>query len=203
MNSGDAGTFKLTATDDKGFVTSADPLQAAIPAAGSATLTVVLEPPGDAAPGTSDALTVRAESVGTPGLENFASLTSVVVREPASTTTIVSTTTTTVSSSTTTTFPCRTARCTIDAGLHGPECAGQVLPAAIRKKLDRATSLIDRAGNSPAKKARHLLGQAKRLLDLAGKAAGKAAKGRKPKLTKECAAEIQRATLTVGSGLQS
>jgi len=39
---------------------------------GRRTLTVVLEPAANTAPGTSDALTVRAEAVGTPGIENFA-----------------------------------------------------------------------------------------------------------------------------------
>lgn len=220
MNAGDAGTFNLTATDDKGFVVSADPPQADIVASGSANLAVVLQPPADAAPGTSDALTVRAESAGTPGLQNFASVTSVVVQEETtststtstttsttsttSTTTTrpISTTTTSVSSSTTTTRPCTTPRCTIDAGLRGPECADEIVPAAIRKNLDRATSLIDRAVNDPPKKARSLLKQAKQALGLAGKAAGKAAKGKKPKLSKECAAAIQRAAGTVRNGLR-
>ena len=75
------------------------------------------------------------------------------------------------------------------------------MPPAIRKKLDRATSLIDRAGTTPPEKARPLLKQTKHVLTLAGRAARKAAKGRKPKLTKECAAAIQRATGTVVSGL--
>ena len=54
------------------------------------------------------------------------------------------------------------------------------------------------AGNSP-KKAKRVLKEAKHLLSLAGKAAGKAAKGRKPKLTQDCAAAIQRAIATVRS----
>ena len=36
----------------------------------------------------------------------------------------------------------------------------------------------------------------------AGRAAGNAAKGRKPKLTSDCAGAIQRAAGAVGSGLQ-
>jgi hypothetical protein len=66
MNLTDAGTFNLTATDDKGFIVSTDPSQATIPASGSTDPTVVLQPPANVAPGTSDALTVLAESVGTP-----------------------------------------------------------------------------------------------------------------------------------------
>src|SRR6266566_5473523 len=88
-NAGATDTFDLTAMDDKGFITSATPSQVMIPSGGSTTLTVVVGPPPNAALGTSDALTVRAASTGTPGLENFASLTSVVVEiaVPSTTTT--------------------------------------------------------------------------------------------------------------------
>src|SRR5262249_15266968 len=155
-NHGDAGTFDFSATDDQVFITGADPAQANIPAGGMVELTVVLEPPADAAPGTSDALTVRARSAGTPGRENFASLTSVVAAMETTTTTsstatstsstmrpsTATTTTTTAASSTSTTVPCTTPRCTIDAALHGP-CDGQTIPASVRKKLDQATTIID------------------------------------------------------------
>jgi hypothetical protein len=103
--------------------------------------------------------------------------------------------------STTTTLPCTTPRCTIDAALHGPECGDENVPSSIRKRLDRATSLIDGTANDPPKKARRHLRQATHLLKAAGRAAGKAAKGKKPKLTKDCAAAIQRAAGAVGSGL--
>jgi hypothetical protein len=63
------------------------------------------------------------------------------------------------------------------------------------------TSVLEQAGDDSSKKARHLLLQAKHALVLAGKAAGKAAKGKKPKLTKDCAAAIQRAAGIVSSGL--
>ncbi|HLK10174.1 MAG TPA: hypothetical protein VKW76_02210 [Candidatus Binatia bacterium] len=106
-----------------------------------------------------------------------------------------------MTTTTTTTLPCTTARCTIDAGLHGPECGDEIVPAAIGKKLNQAMRLIERAAGSPRKKAKRLFKQAKRLLKLAGKAAGKAARGRKPKLTKDCAGAIQRASSVVGSGL--
>jgi hypothetical protein len=184
-NAGAAGTFDLIAADDKGFVTSATPSQANLGAGASADFTVVLQPPADAATGTSDALTVRAASTSTPGLENFAVLTSVVV--PTTSTTITTTTTTT-----TTTLPCTTPRCTFDAALHGPACGDETVPALITKKLDRATDLLDRA-DQIAKKAKRLRRQAKHVLGGARKAAGKAAKGKKPKLTAECAAAIQQA----------
>ena len=179
MNFGDAGTFNLTATDDKSFIISADPPQVTIPSAGSADLTVVLQPPADAMPGTSDALTVRAESVGTPGLENFASLTSVVLEvETTSTTTTsststtsqtattttsptttmpsISTTTTSVVSPTTTTRPCTTPRCTIDAALGGPECGDEIVPPPIGKKLDRAITLLEPLGRQLAEEGETL-----------------------------------------------
>src|SRR5262249_26534242 len=208
MNLGGADTFTLTATDDKGFLVSADPSQATIPSGASATLTVVLEPPANTAPGTSDALTVRAESIATAGLQNFAALTSVVVLPEAvststtSTTTSPASTTTTQAVGTTTTLPCTTPRCTIDAALHGPECGDENVPSAIRKKLERATSLIDGAASDPPKKAKRHLKQASHLLKGAGRAAGKAAEGKKPKPTKDCATAIQRAAGAVSSGLQ-
>jgi hypothetical protein len=185
-NAGAAGTFDLIATDDKGFVTSATPSQANLGAGASADFTVVLQPPADAATGTSDALTVRAASTNTPGLENFAALTSVVVPTTSTTTSPPTTTTTT------TTLPCTTPRCTFDAALHGPACGDETVPASITKKLDRATDLLDRADQT-AKKAKRLRRQAKHVLGGARKAARKAAKGKTPKLTAECAAAIQQA----------
>src|SRR5262249_25579964 len=100
-NAGADDTFDLTATDDKGFVASADPAQVPIAGGAWAQLPVVLQPPADATPGTSEALTVRAASAGTPGVENFAALTSVV--EP-----VDAPTTTTITSTTSTTLPCTT-----------------------------------------------------------------------------------------------
>jgi hypothetical protein len=190
-NAGAAGTFDLTATDVGGFVTSATPSQANIGTGASADFTVVLQPPTDAATGTSDALTVRATSSGTPGLENFAVLTSVVV--PTTTTTVTPTTSTT-------TLPCTTPRCRIDAALHGPACGDETVPRSITKKLDRGTTLLDRA-DQHAKSAKRLRRQAKRAFTSAGKAAGKAAKGKKPKLSAECAAAIQDAIAAIVADL--
>jgi len=75
------------------------------------------------------------------------------------------------------------------------------VPTGITKKLNRAESLIEQAGSSPPKKAKRLLKQAKSVLNLAAKAASKAAKGKKAKLTAGCAASIQRAAAGVRSGL--
>jgi von Willebrand factor A domain-containing protein 7 len=215
-NAGAAGTFDLTATDANGFVTSATPSQANVGAGASADFTVILQPPADVATGTSDALTVRATSTGTPGLENFAALTSVVVPVPTTTTpTTVTTTTTTTATTTTpttvtpttvttktstTTLPCTTPRCTIDAALHGQACGDETVPRSITKRLDRGTTLLDRADQHP-KSAKRLHRQVKHVLRSAGKVAGKAAKGKKPKLSAECALAIQHAIAAVVAGL--
>jgi hypothetical protein len=89
----------------------------------------------------------------------------------------------------------------LEGALDGGTCRGETVPAAITTKLARAEGLIDRAANSPPKKAKRLLKQAKVLLRGAAKAAGKAAKRKKPKLSTGCAATIQQATDGVRSGL--
>ncbi len=160
----------------------------------------MLEPGAGTAPGTSDVLTVHAASAATAGLENLASLTSVVAGDETTSTSTTSTSTST--SSTSSTVSCTTPRCVIDAALHGPACGSLTVPAAILKKLDRAPGLIEQADSSPVKQARRLRKQAKKGLVAAGKAAGKVAKGKKPTLTAECAGAIQRATGIVVGGLQ-
>jgi len=52
------------------------------------------------------------------------------------------------------------------------------------------TSVVVQLDAASTTTRRHLVEHAKRVLELPGKAAGKAAKGRKPKLTKEFAAAI-------------
>ena len=113
----------------------------------------------------------------------------------------MTTTTSTIPRPATTTVPCGTARCTLDAALQSPECAGQAVPRNITKKLDQATRLIEQARSSGAKKAKRLLEHAKTTLNLAVKAAERAAKGRQPKLTAACAASIERAADGVRGGL--
>jgi hypothetical protein len=105
------------------------------------------------------------------------------------------------SSTTTTTLPCLTARCILDRALHGPECAGGTVPAKITKKLDAAVHLIEQANSAPAKKAKRLVKRAKSTLKVAEKAARKAAKGKKPKLSSGCAAAIGAAVDGVRGGL--
>lgn len=96
---------------------------------------------------------------------------------------------------------CRSARCTLEAALHGADCAGQVVPAPIVRKVDRAVALIELAATSPPKKARRLLGHAAGSLSQVGKAATRAAKGRKPRLTPGCATTIGRTVKGMRSSL--
>jgi cell division septum initiation protein DivIVA len=84
-------------------------------------------------------------------------------------------------------------RCLLDAGLQSAACSGQTIPAAITNKFDQVTQLAEQAGASSPKKAKRLLQHAKRVLVLAGHAAKKATRGKKPKLTSDCAAAIEGA----------
>jgi uncharacterized delta-60 repeat protein len=110
-------------------------------------------------------------------------------------------TATSSTTTTTSTLPCTTARCTIEATLRGPECAGETVPRIVTRKLDRAIGWLRRAESGPPGQASRSLGQAKHALERAGKAAGRAAKGRRPKLTPSCATAIRHAAGTVMSGL--
>ena len=91
---------------------------------------------------------------------------------------------------------------TLDAVLRGAACGSESVPGAITSKFARATSLLERAyQESKAKTAKRLRGQAKHVLGGARKAARKAAKGKKPKLSATCAAAIQQAVADVTAGL--
>jgi hypothetical protein len=74
------------------------------------------------------------------------------------------TTTTTVpgATTTTTTLPCTTARCSLDASVASPACAGQVVPSSVTAKLDQAATFIEDAGTRPAKQTGRLLKRARR-----------------------------------------
>jgi hypothetical protein len=123
----------------------------------------------------------------------------------SSTTTMASSTTTTASSTTmapttsslptpiTTTLPCTTARCALNAALASPACAGQTIPGSVTAKLTQAGNLIDQAATSSAKTAHKLLQKAKKALRQAGTKATRAAKGKKPKISGNCAVAITSA----------
>jgi hypothetical protein len=116
------------------------------------------------------------------------------------TTSSPSTTTSQPTPTTTSTLLCTSARCTLDVGLRSPECAGEAIPRAITKKLDKAMHLIEEARGT-SRKAKALLKQAKRILGQAAVATGKAPKGKGPKLSSGCAAAIQRAVNDLRAGL--
>ena len=119
----------------------------------------------------------------------------------------VSTTSTTAPtvppSSTTTTIAgsCSTPRCSVEAVVEGAACGADAIPAAIRHKLDRAPALLDQAETSPPGKARELRKRAKHLLERAGGSALRASRGRKPKLSADCAAAIKETTDQLAAGL--
>src|SRR5437867_12206756 len=115
---------------------------------------------------------------------------------------VVSTTSTVpTSSTTTTTRPCPTPRCSVEAVVQGPACGSDTIPAAIRRKLDRAPELLEQAETSPPRKARVLRKKAKRFLERAGGSALRASRGKKPKLSAGCAASIKETTDQLAGGL--
>jgi len=125
-----------------------------------------------------------------------------IAEESVSTTTSTTPRTGPTSSSTpTTTRPCPTPRCSVAAVEGGPACGSDTIPAAIRRKLDRAPQLLEEADVSFPGKARVLRNKAKRLLQRAGGSAQRASLARKPKLSSGCAASIKQTADLLASGL--
>ena len=142
-----------------------------------------------------------AQNVFTVQVTSFSEF--VVVSEPApetSSTTHPPSTSTTAPSSTSTTAPpttttlpaCATVRCLLDEARNGPACAG-TLPPAVARKLDGAVSRVELAPTATPRKAPRLYKAAKRLLAKAATAAGKASRGRRPRLSAECATTLRQA----------
>jgi len=71
----------------------------------------------------------------------------------------------------------------------------------VTAKLTKAENLIDQADTSPTKKAAKLLKKAKKALKQAGAKAIRATKGKKPKLSSDCAAALKGAADGVLAGL--
>jgi len=111
------------------------------------------------------------------------------------------TSSTTTFSSTTTTVPCANARCTVDGALTSSPCAGETVPAGIARKLDGATELIEQTAARPGRRGRRLLKHAVTMLKAAEAGAGRAASGRRPKLTPECAEALRSAAAVILAGL--
>lgn len=77
-NDGPADTFTISATDDRRYITSVSPTTLTLASGASANVTVTLTPPAGAVIGSSDSLTVSAQSVSVASLHNSASLTVLV-----------------------------------------------------------------------------------------------------------------------------
>lgn len=123
----------------------------------------------------------------------------------ASTTTTTSAEPTTTSSTTTTTIPpCTTVRCTLQAAVQGPDCAGELLPRRITRLLDRGTDLSQRAALSRRPRhARRLRTRAERTLRRAGNVTARLARGARPQLSGACATSVEHAVDAVVAGLRS
>jgi hypothetical protein len=143
---------------------------------------------------------------GTPiGGTTVTTTSSTSTTSPSSVTTTSSTSTTTpgsllTSTPTTSTLPCTSVRCQLDADLARAGCATETIPVGITKKLDRATRLIEMAADTP-KKARRLVKRAKAALKQAARAAARATKGKRAKLSPGCASAIRQTTDRVRGGL--
>jgi len=82
-------------------------------------------------------------------------------------------------------------------------CAGETIPGSVRKKFVQATSLIGQAATSSRKRAAKLLKRAKAVLKSAKAKAGGAAKGRKARISSDCAAVLRHAADEGVAGLAS
>jgi hypothetical protein len=71
----------------------------------------------------------------------------------------------------------------------------------VTRKLSKAENLIDQAATSSPKKARKLQMRAKTALNGAVAKATQATKGRKPKISSDCAAALRQAADSVLVGL--
>ena len=74
-NAGPAGTFATSATDDQHYITSVSPSTVTLATGASANFTVMLAPPAGARIGSSDSITVTAQSISVAASHNSASLT--------------------------------------------------------------------------------------------------------------------------------
>jgi hypothetical protein len=74
-NDGPAGTFGISATDDQHYITSVSPATLTLASGATANVTVTLAPPAGARIGSSDSITVTAQSTSVITVHNSASLT--------------------------------------------------------------------------------------------------------------------------------
>jgi len=131
-----------------------------------------------------------------------------VTTTSASSTTMVSTTTTTSTTavgrnSPTTTLPCPDGgldgvACLLRTAAHAPDCANDVVPAAIGRRVDQTSALIDRAAAaSSAAKQRKFVRQAATLLKKAAHLADVA--GKRGKISGACSETLARLLADAGT----
>jgi hypothetical protein len=149
---------------------------------------------------TSSAVTSTSTSATSTSTSTRSSTTTSSTAATSSTTRSTSTTTST-SSSTTSTLRCETPRCVLDAAFDSPTCAGR-LPLGLRRMIDRADGLIDQAARSRPRRARALLGSARRVLGVVGERALEAASGKSPGISTDCARTLKSATDAVSRELR-
>ena len=164
---------------------------------GFATGTLLIEGTPEASDAGQYQVQITAQNgVGAPSQQTLKLL---VTDTPPTTSTV---TTTTAVGATSTTLPaCTSARCLIDAAKTSSACASQTIPRRVLKNLDRATGLIEQATTNGFKKS--LLRKTKKSLKAASRGATKAAKGKKAKLSPDCAAALREVSYRVLSGLQT
>jgi len=75
------------------------------------------------------------------------------------------------------------------------------VPSSVTKKFDQAVSLIDQTATSPEKKIRKLFKGAAKALKQAKAKGNRAAKGKQPKISSDCAAVLAGAADGVAAGL--
>jgi hypothetical protein len=166
-------------------------------------------------PNTTTTTTTAASTTSTPGGTSTSTTTAGATSSttstsvgstslPMSTTTGPTPTTTLVLPTTTTTLPiCTTVRCIVDAARSDASCAGDTLPSSITRKLDLAIAQAELAPSQSPKKAKRLTKAAARLLKKARTLVTKAARGRHPKLSTECAAALVKAIGAAGASVAS
>ena len=131
-----------------------------------------------------------------------------VTTTSASSTTMVSTTTTTSTTtvrrdSPTTTLPCPDGgldgvACVLRKAAHAPDCAADVVPAAIARRVDQTSALIERAAAaSSAAKQRKFVRQAATLLKKAAHLADVA--GKRGKISGACSETLARLLADAGT----
>ena len=89
------------------------------------------------------------------------------------------------------------------AALTSRVCADERVPVSVTKKFEQATNLIEQAAAKPSRKATHLFDRAATALRQAKTRAARAATGKKPKMSSDCADALKSAADQVARGLQT